>query len=81
VSVKGIVNLGKDKKITLKAGAKTVPPGKLLRFKLKFNAKLKKRLRELPPSKKLTLKITASATNVAGQVSTDKIKAKLKGQA
>jgi len=81
VSVKGLVNLGKGKKATLKAGPKQVPAGKLVKFKLKFNAKLKKRLQELEPSKKLTLKITASATNVAGQVSTDRLKVKLKGQA
>ena len=80
VSVKGTVNLGKGKKATLKAGPKTVAAGQLVRFKLKFNSKLTNRLEELEPSKKLTLKITASATNVAGLVSTDQIKAKLKGQ-
>lgn len=81
VAVTGTVNLGKGKKAKLKSPAQTVPPGKLVRFKLKFNAKLIARLKELPASKKLTLKITASATNVAGQVSTDKAKATLKGQA
>lgn len=80
VSVSGVVNLGKGRKATLSAGAKAVPAGQLVRFKLKFSRKLTKRLDELPPSKKLTLKITASATNVAGQVSTDLAKAKLKGQ-
>jgi len=80
VSVNGIARLGKGKKTTLKAAPKTVLPGQLSAFKLKFTAKLKKRLRELEPSKKLTLKITVSATNVAGQVSTDKLKVKLKGQ-
>jgi len=80
VSVKGVAQLGKGKKATLKAKAKTVVPGKFASFKLKFNAKLIKRLKELEPSKKLTLKVTASATNVAGQVSKDKLKVKLKGQ-
>ena len=80
VSVKGIVKLGKGKKATLKSGPKAVYPGKIASFRLKFNAKLRKRLEELEPSKKLTLKITASATNVAGQVSSDKTKATLKGQ-
>jgi hypothetical protein len=80
VNVRGVVNLGKGKKVTLKTGSKSVPPGKLVRFKLKFNGKLKKRLKGLPRSKKLTLKITADATNVAGQVSSDKTKVKLKGQ-
>ncbi|HEU4462140.1 MAG TPA: hypothetical protein VFR75_06070 [Solirubrobacterales bacterium] len=80
VSVKGAVKLGKGKKATLKSGPKAVYPGKIASFKLKFNSKLTKRLEELEPSKKLTLKITASATNIAGQVSTDQAKAKLKGQ-
>jgi hypothetical protein len=80
VGVKGVVKLGKGKKATLKAKAKTVFPGKLATFKLKFNAKVIKRLKELEPSQKLTLKVTASATNVAGQVSSDKLKVKLKGQ-
>jgi len=80
VAVKGVARLGKGKKATLKAKAKTVFPGKLASFKLNFSAKLIKRLKELEPSKKLTLKVTASATNVAGQVSKDKLKVKLKGQ-
>jgi len=80
VGVKGVVKLGKGKKATLKAKAKTVFPGKVANFKLKFSAKLIKRLKKLEPSKKLTLKVTASATNVAGQLSTDKLKVKLKGQ-
>ncbi|HEU4462141.1 MAG TPA: hypothetical protein VFR75_06075 [Solirubrobacterales bacterium] len=80
VSVSGVVNLGKGKKATLKAAQKTVAAGQLVRFKLKFSSKLTKRLEELKPSKKLTLKITASATDVAGQVSSDQVKAKLKGQ-
>jgi hypothetical protein len=80
VSVKGVVRLGKGKKVTLKAKPKTVVPGRLASFKLKFNAKLIKRLQDLEPSKKLTLKITASATNVAGLITTDKARVKLKGQ-
>jgi hypothetical protein len=81
VTVKGVAKLGKGKKSTLKAGPKTVSPGKITKFKLKLSGKVSKRLQELEPSKKLTLKITASATNVAGLVSTDKTKIKLKGQA
>ncbi len=81
ISVKGTVSLGKGKKTTLKAGPKTVNPGQIVSFKLKFNSKLQKRLKELQPSKKLTLKVTASATNVAGLVSTDSAKVGLKGQA
>ena len=80
VGVKGVVKLGKGKKATLTAKAKTVVPGKVASFKLKFSSKLKKKLQELGPSQKLTLKVTASATNVAGQVSTDLLRVKLKGQ-
>jgi hypothetical protein len=80
VKVAATVNLGKGASAKLNGGTKTVPAGKLVRFTLKFPASLKERLSELEPRKKLTLKITASATNVAGQVSTDRAKAKLKGQ-
>jgi len=80
VSVTGVARLGKGKKATLTAAPKTVAAGTTANFRLKFNAKLKKRLRELPPSRKLTLRITASATNLAGQVSLDQSKVKLKGQ-
>jgi hypothetical protein len=80
VSLRGVVQLGKGKKAALKANPKAVFAGKSATFRLKFNAKVKKRLQDLKPSKKLTLKITASATNVAGQVSADKLKVKLKGQ-
>jgi hypothetical protein len=80
VSVKGVVKLGKGKKATLKAGPKAVFPGKIASFRLKFNSNLTKRLQELEPSKKLTLKVTAGATNIAGVVSTDQTKVKLKGQ-
>lgn len=80
VGINGTVNLGKGKKATLKAGPKAVYPGKIASFKLKFSGPLTKRLDELEPSKKLTLKITATATNIAGLVSTDAAKAKLKGQ-
>jgi hypothetical protein len=81
VQVSGTVNLGKGKKATLTAAAQTVSPGQLAKFKLKFTKKLKERLKELSPKQKLTLKIAASATNVTGAVSVDKVNAKLKGQA
>lgn len=80
VSVNGVVKLGKGKKATLKAGPKAVYPGKIASFRLKFNGKLTKRLQELEPSKKLTLKVTASATNIANVISSDQAKVKLKGQ-
>jgi hypothetical protein len=80
VKVSGTVKLGKSGKATLSAKAKAVPAGKIVTFTLKFPGPLKEKLEELEPSKKLQLKIVASATDVAGGISTDKLKAKLKGQ-
>lgn len=68
------------KKVSLKSSVQTVVPGKLTGFTLKFTKALKKALAGLPKGKKVTLQVTASATNVAGQVSTDVSKVKLKGQ-
>lgn len=80
VKVTGTVKLGKAGKAKLSAKAKTVKPGKLVGFTLKFPQKLKDTLKDLPLGQELKLKIVARATNVAGQVSTDKATAKLKGQ-
>jgi len=80
VQVTGTVKLGKGKKATLKAAARTVTPGTLAKFRLNFNKKLRDRLKELSPNQKLTLRITTTATDLAGQLSTDKVNAKLKGQ-
>jgi hypothetical protein len=80
VSVTGVVGLGKKRKATLVGGAQTVPAGKIAGFTLKFPRKLKTRLLELAPKQKLTLRITTTATNAAGLVSTHLVKAKLKGQ-
>jgi hypothetical protein len=80
VKVKGTVKLGKAGKAKLSGGAKTVAAGKLVSFKLKFPEQLKDALKELDPGQKLKLKIVASATNVAGTVSSDKLNVKLKGQ-
>jgi hypothetical protein len=51
------------------------------RFTLKFPKKLKKRLEELTRKQSLQLKVTASATDLVGRVSTDKLSVRLKGQA
>jgi hypothetical protein len=80
VTVKGKVPLGKGKKAKLKGGTKAVAPGAFTKFKLKFPAKLIKRLKELPPSKKLTLKITSTAPNVAAAPTKKTIRVRLKGQ-
>jgi hypothetical protein len=63
----------------LKKVTRKVTPGKIGRFTLKFPGSLKQALGDLPAGKKLKLKITASAKNVAGQVSKDKTTLKLKG--
>ena len=80
VTVKGVVSLGKGKKAKLKGGTKAVSPGVFTKFKLKFTAKLIKRLKELPPTKKLTLKITSTAPNLAAAPTKKVIKVKSKGQ-
>ena len=80
VTVTGKVSLGKGKKAKLKGGTKAVNPGAFTKFKLKFPAKLIARLKELSPSKKLTLKITSSAPNVAAAPTKKTLKVKLKGQ-
>jgi hypothetical protein len=80
VSVNGSVSLGKGRKAKLKGGTKTVQPGALSTFKLKFPAQLSKRLKELTKKQSLTLKATVSAPNVAAAPTTKKLKLKLKGQ-
>jgi len=87
VTVSASAKLPKVKKASASAVAKlkkvthNVTPGKLRYFSLKYTAGLKQALADLPQGKKLKLKITASATNVAGQVSKDKTTVKLKGAA
>jgi len=81
VTVKGKASLGKGKKASLKGGTKAVTPGAFTKFRLKFPSKLIKRLKELPPSKKLTLTVTSTAPNLAGPLTKEAIRVKLKGQA
>jgi len=81
VTVKGIVKLGKGKKAKLNGGTKSLTPGVLGKFTLKFPQKLKAKLKELPRKRSLTLNVTVTGTNVAGQVTTKTLKVKLKGQA
>jgi hypothetical protein len=80
VTVNGKVSLGKGKKAKLKGGSKSAGPGLFTRFHLNFTANLIDRLKELTPKQSLTLKITASAPNVAGAPTKKVIKVKLKGQ-
>jgi hypothetical protein len=84
VSVSGSAKLPKASKASASAQAKlkkvtkNVTAGKLARFTLRFPGNLKAALRALPRGKKITVKLQATATNVAGQVSRDKAKLKLK---
>ena len=63
VSVTGTVKLGKGKKAKLKAPTKSLTPGPIGKFKLKFPGSLKERLKELDAGQSLQLKISATATN------------------
>lgn len=78
VSVSGTVKLGK-KTVTLSGGSQNVTPGALSPFTLTLTQPIIKKLKTLKKSKNLTLDIAASATNVAGQVSSDLSQVKLKG--
>jgi hypothetical protein len=78
VSVTGIAKAGR-KKIKLTGGSKTVQPGALTDFKVKLPKALKAALAKLPPSKKITVTLTASATDLVGRVTTDVTKVKLPG--
>jgi hypothetical protein len=81
VTVVGTAKLGKGKSATLKGGTQVVAPGAIARFTLLFPKTLKSKLKELSTKQRLTLNLTATATNVAGQPSSKALKVKLKGQA
>lgn len=78
VSVSGTVTLGK-KTVALSGGNQNVSPGTLASFTLALTNPIIKKLKTLKKSKGLTLTVSASATNVAGKVSTDVSQVKLKG--
>jgi len=85
VSVSGIVRVqkrGKKKarKVTIFGGSKLVGSGQVVPFTLAFSASLKAALASLPKSKKLTLKVSATTTDLAGQPSSSQLSLKLKGQ-
>jgi hypothetical protein len=86
VSVSGSAKLPKaakkastSAKAKLKAVTKAVAPGEMVRFKLKLPGNLRSALKSLPSGKSITVNLKASATNVAGVVSVDRSKVKLKG--
>jgi hypothetical protein len=81
VTVKGVAKLGKGKKAKMNGGTQNLLPGTLNKYRLFFTKGLKNKLKELPPSKKVTLKVTVTGTSVSGAVTTKTLKLKLKGQA
>jgi hypothetical protein len=80
VSVTGTVKLGKGKTTTLTATPVTVTPGTIARFQLKFPKSMLKTLKALSTRRYLAMSISASATNVAGTVSTASSSLKLHGR-
>lgn len=80
VAVSATVKIGKGKTVTLKAPGQTVAPGTLGRFNLALTKPVLKTLKALTRKKLLTVTVSASATNVAGSVSTATSKLKLRGQ-
>ena len=80
VGVTGKVKIGKGEAAGLKGGAKSVGPGTITPFKLKFPSTLKAKLKELSPKQFLVLKIEESAKNAAGTVTKHSDRVKLPGQ-
>ena len=70
---------GTSAKAKLKAVTKSATPGKLNRFTLNFPAELKSAIKGLPDGKSVTVKLQASAIDVAGRKITDTAQLKIKG--
>ena len=80
VTVAGKVSLGKGKKVNLNGGTQIVTPGTIAKFTILFPARLKERLKALSRKQFLTLALTATAPNIAGGPTVQKVNAKAKGQ-
>jgi len=80
VTVGGTVKLGKGKTATVSGGTQIVLPGVISKFTLLFGQKLKAKLKQLTPKQFLTLKLTATAPNASGVISSSALSVKLKGQ-
>jgi len=81
VTVAGTASLGKGKTAKLKGGTQVVAPGAIARFVVPLPRSVKSKLKKLTPKRKLSVKLTATATNAIGQATVTSLKAKLKGQA
>lgn len=80
VTVSGVARLGHGKVAKLKARGKTVEPGQIGHFRLKFSKSLKAKLREMSTGQLLNLTVSVSATNVAGAVVKRSFTVRLRGQ-
>jgi hypothetical protein len=80
VTLAGTVKLGKGKSVTLSGGTQTVTPGSLAKFVVLFPAKLKARLKQLPPAQKLSLSLTASAPGATSTSLTVNVKGQKKSK-
>jgi hypothetical protein len=80
VGVTGKVKIGRGNFVSLKGGTKSVSPGAITSFTLRYPSALKAKLKELSPKQSLVLKINESAKNLAGIASKSSAKAKLPGQ-
>jgi hypothetical protein len=80
VTVSATVKLGKGKTAKLSGGTRTVVPGSIATYNLKFPPRLKSRLGELSPKQSLTLKVETAATGPSGQAAAKLTPLKLPGQ-
>ncbi len=68
------------KTVVIPAGTKPVGDGQVVPFAIVYSQGLKAALAALPPGKSLAMAVTATTTDLAGQVSTSQVNLKLKGQ-
>jgi hypothetical protein len=87
VSVSGTVNFTKkatsaapSSKVKMRAAAKTVRPGEIAVFKLKFPGSLKSALAATPKGKSLKLEVTVTSNNPTGVPASKDLVVKLKGR-
>lgn len=80
VSVSGVVKLGKGAQARLNGGTRTVVPGQIGRFKLRFPKALTSRLGELSSKQFLKLSLQAKATDQSGRTASRSAGLKLHGR-
>jgi hypothetical protein len=80
ISVSGVVKLGKGAQAKLNGGTRTVSPGQIGRFQLRFPKALTSRLGELSPKQSLKLSLQAKATDQQGRTASRPAQLKLRGR-